>query len=417
MGKLGVMGLTVAAVVLAALLPSREAGAQDFGQTWIDRITHELERERGPLEAKPVTWSVDAGVEYAFDNNIFLTKDDKKSDSIIIPFVQANIAYGEPRFDLEARLLADYKFYAKEDADDDEERLFVRARQTSSRWNFEISEVLQHVSDPAGLLFLDRVSRVVSNTIPKVAFDIGKSWAMELNGNIQIVRFEESEFNSQENNNFTVDFSVIYRTPWAFDVLAQFGYQNITYIEDQETGGPPDAFGYYYRAGFRGHVIERLYLEAVAGWQTIETDFFIATGNDLRDGTVTGYVNLRYEATEKLNFFFDAARLYSFNGGFNPATGAGDPYQLLNALSIYGTYDWTEKLRVALRLFWEHSNSALQVSRSYYGASLSANYKVLPHLIIDGGVTYRAGTTESPSGGGDLDFNNFILSVGIAYSF
>src|SRR5436190_18067731 len=107
MGKLGVVGLTVAAVVLGALLPSREAGAQDFGQTWIDRITHELERERGPLESKPVTWSVDAGVEYAFDNNIFLTKTSKKSDSIIIPFVQANIAYSEQRFDLEARLLAD----------------------------------------------------------------------------------------------------------------------------------------------------------------------------------------------------------------------------------------------------------------------------------------------------------------------
>jgi len=248
-----------------------------------------------------------------------------------------------------------------------------------------------------------------------VAFDIGKNWAMELNGNIQIVRFEDKAFNSQENNNFTVDFSVIYRTPWAFDVLAQFGYLNITYIEDQQSGGPPDAFGYYYRAGFRGNVIERLYLEAVAGWQTIESDFFIATGNDLRDGTVTGYINLRYEATEKLNFFFDAARLYAFNGGTGPS--GGDPYQLLNTLQIYGAYDWTEKLRVTARLFWEHSNSALQVSRTYYGASLSANYKVLAHLIIDGGVTYRAGTTESPSGAGKLDFNDFILSIGIAYSF
>jgi hypothetical protein len=244
-----------------------------------------------------------------------------------------------------------------------------------------------------------------------VAFDIGKNWAMELNGNVQFVRFEDKAFNSQENNNFTVDFSVIYRTPWAFDVLAQFGYQNITYIEDQQTGGSPDAFGYYYRAGFRGNVIERLYLEAVAGWQTIESDFFIATGNDLRDGTATGYINLRYEATEKLNLFFDAARQYAFNG-------FGDPYQLLNLIQIYGAYDWTEKLRVTARLFWEHSNSALQVSRTYYGASLSANYKVLAHLIIDGGVTYRAGTTESPvAGSADLDFNDFILSIGVAYSF
>src|SRR5205823_2390995 len=154
MGKLGVVGMLVTAVVVAALLPSREARAQDFGQSWIDRVTHELEQERGPLTPKPVSYEAQAGVDYAYDNNIFLTQRGKKSDSIIIPFVQAGIEYGEPRFDLEARLLADYKVYAKEKADDDEERIFFRARQTSARWNFEISEIFQNVSDPAGLLFL-----------------------------------------------------------------------------------------------------------------------------------------------------------------------------------------------------------------------------------------------------------------------
>src|SRR5262249_39845995 len=151
-------------------------------------------------------------------------------------------------------------------------RFFLRGRQTSARWNFEISEIFQNVSDPAGLLFINRVSRVVSNTIPKVAFDIGRNWAVELNGNVQIVRFQEKAFNTQENNNFTVDVDVLYRTPWAFDLLVQVGYYNINYITDQVLGGPPDAWGYYFRGGFRGHVIERLYLEALAGWTTVDTD-------------------------------------------------------------------------------------------------------------------------------------------------
>src|SRR5262245_31613276 len=109
MGKLGVGGVTVVAWVFAALLPSREAAAQDFGQTWIDRITHELEQERGPLQPKPFNWTAEVGLNYAFDNNIFLTQTNKKSDSIIIPFVQAGFTYGEPKFDIEASLLADYK--------------------------------------------------------------------------------------------------------------------------------------------------------------------------------------------------------------------------------------------------------------------------------------------------------------------
>src|SRR6185295_19952365 len=178
MGKLGVGGLTVAAFVLAACLPAREAAAQDFGQSWIDRITHELQQERGPLQTKPFQFTAEGGINYAFDNNIFLTSSGKKSDSIIIPFVQAGFTYAEPRFDIEASLLANYKIYVKEDADDDEERLYFRARQTSSRWNFEISEIFQNVSDPSGLQFLDRVSRIVSNTVPKIAFDIGRSWAI-----------------------------------------------------------------------------------------------------------------------------------------------------------------------------------------------------------------------------------------------
>jgi hypothetical protein len=411
MGKLGVVGLTVAAVVVAALLPAREAAAQDFGQAWIDRITHELERERGPLEAKPVNWSADLGAQYSFDNNIFLTSSGKKSDSIIIPFVQANIEYGEPRFDIEAKVLVDYKRYIKETQESgDEERVFFRARQTSSRWNFEISEIFTHVSDPSGLLFINRVSRVVSNTVPKIAFDIGKLWAVETGGNIQLVRFQDRTFSiGQDNNNFEVYVNAVYRSPWAFDLLAQFGYWDCRYLTKQEDGGTPDAFVYNYRAGFRGNVIERLYLEALAGYSVVNSDFFIQTGNGLRSGTGTGFINLRYEVTEKFNFFFDASRLYAWNG-------FGDPYQLLNTLSIYGTYDWTEQVQVALKGFYEHSHSALDVSRSYYGASLTGLWKVMPHVALDAGATYRAGFVENALTPRQT-FTDIILSVGAALTF
>jgi len=261
MGKFGIGAVAAAAMSFFALVPSRDAMAQDFGQSWIDRITHELEQERGPLTAKPLDVNLTAGANFVYDNNIFLTPTGaKEKDSIIIPFVQVDLNYAEPRFDIEASFLGDYKRYLDNtSASDDEERVYLRARQTSSRWNFEISEIFQHVSDPAGLLFLNRISRIVSTTVPKIAFDIGRSWAIELAGNIQIVRYEDKTFSSQENNNFTVDFSVIYRTPWAFDVLAQFGYYNINYLADQaEANGTPDVFGYKYRVGFRGNLIERL---------------------------------------------------------------------------------------------------------------------------------------------------------------
>ncbi|MBI3854759.1 MAG: hypothetical protein HY293_03610 [Planctomycetes bacterium] len=409
MGKLGVGGLAAAAFVAFALLPFREAGAQDFGQTWIDRITHELEQERGPLQAKPLNITAQGGVNYAYDSNIFLTNTQRKKDSIIIPFVEAGLTYGEPKFDVEASLLADYKIYVKEKADDDEERLFLRARQTASRWNFEISEILQNVSDPAGLLFLNRVSRVVSNTIPKVAFDIGRSWAIEVGGNIQIVRFKEQPYaTQQENNNFSLDVSVIYRTPWAWDLVAEIGYYNINYLANQSAGGTPDVFGYYYRGGFRGSLVERLTVEALIGYTSVDSDFFIASGNDLHEGTGGGMINLRYEATETMNLFFDAARQYAFNG-------FGDPYQLLDTVSIYLKWQATETFMASVRIQADHSHSALNVSRKYYGAAVNGSLKITPNWIGDLGISYRGGDIENA--GVKIKFTDFILSLGFAYAW
>lgn len=411
MGKFGIVGLTVAACAVAALLPSREAGAQDFGQSWIDRITHELEQERGPLQPKPVNVTASAGLNYTFDNNIFLTKTSKKSDSIITPFVQADFNYGEPKFDVEASLLADYKFYAKEhDSNDDEERLFIRARQTASRWNFEVSEILQNVSDPSGVLFIDRVSRIISNTIPKVAFDIGRSWAFELGSNIQIVRFQDKVFSAgQENNTFSIDGAVVYRTPWAFDLVGQIGYYNINYLLPQADGGTPDAWGYYYRVGFRGQIVERLTVEALLGYTSVETDFFIASGNSIRESDLSAVVNLRYEATERINFFLDVARQYSF-------LGFGEPFQLLTTVSIYAKMDFTEQFSAALRLQYDRAESALDTTRQYYGVALTGTYKITSHFIVDGGVTFRGGSIEN-SANDKVSFSDFILSIGLAYGW
>jgi hypothetical protein len=411
MGKPGVAGLTIltsAAVVLAALLPAGEARAQDFGQTWIDRITHELEQERGPLQAKPFAFTAEGGVNLAHDSNVFLTQTSKKSDTIIIPFVQAGFTYGEPRFDLEASALVDYKDYLKEKASGDEERVFLRARQTASRWNFEISEIFQNVIDPSGVLFLNRVRHIVSNTVPKLAFDIGRSWGIETSGNIQIVRFKDQPYSSQqENNNFSLDLTGVYRTPWAFDLVAQIGYYNINYLESQVNGGTPDAFGYYYRVGFRGQVVERLTLEALIGYTDAHSDFFVSTGNDINKRNLGAILNLRWEATEKLNLFFDFARQYAFEG-------FGDPFQLLNTVSVYAKYELTDVITTSLRLQADISDSALNVRRTYYAAALAGTYKITEHIVADAGVTYRGGKTENAT---TVKFTDLIFSIGIAFSW
>lgn len=409
MGKLGVIGLSAAVGMVAALLPVREAAAQDFGQSWIDRITHQLEQDRGPLTPKAFHWNASAGLQYAFDNNVYLTENDKTSDSIVIPFVQANFSYTESRFELEADLLANYKFYTKEDADDDEERVFVRARQTSSRWNFEITSLFENVSDPSGVIFLDRVSRVVSTTTPKAAFDVAKNWTLEVGGTIQLVRFQDQPYSSgQENNNFSVDGGLVYHTPWAFDLVGQFGYWNIEYLLDQDLGGTPDVFGYAYRVGFRGQVTETISLEALVGYTTVESDYFISSGNDFSEGTMTANINLRWEATSTINFFLDYNRQYVFQG-------FGDPYQLINTVVVSGKFELTEALTMTGRAQFDQSDTALEVERKYYSLNASLNYKFSPHWVLDGGVTYRGGSTENTLG--EIKFTDLVVYVGLGFTW
>lgn len=409
MGKLGVYSLAFACAAVIFLVSAGDALAQDFGQSWIDRITHETEQERGPLSPKAFNWTADAGVEYSFDNNIFLTQTNKKSDNIIIPFVQAGLSYAEPRFDVEASLLADYKYYVKEPASDDEERVFVRARQTSSRWNFEVSELFANVSDPSGVIFVNRVSRIVSTTVPKIAVDLARSWSLELNGNIQLVRFEQQPYSSgQDNNNFSFDGALVYRTPWAFEVLGQFGYYNINYLTDKTApNGTPDVFGYYGKVGFRGNIVERLILEGSVGYSNVETDFFPTTGVAITRGTGVFNANLKYEATDKVNFYLDGARFYAFEG-------FGDPYQLVNTFAFLAEVEMTEELKFRGRLQFDYSESALNVKRDYLNANVGLTYKFTAHWLLDGSVGYRRGKTENM---GSVTFNDFLASVGIVFSW
>jgi len=408
MGKIGVLSLAVAAGAISALLPASEAAAQDFGQSWIDRITHEYEQDRGPLSPKAFNWTADAGVEYTFDNNIFLTQTNKTSDSIIIPFVQAGLSYSEPRFEVEGSLLGDYKAYAKQtDEDDDEERVFLHARQVSSRWNFEISELFQHVSDPSGVVFLNRVSRVVSTTVPKIAVDLSRTWTFEFNGNLQLVRFRGLPYSTgQDNNNFSVDASGVYHTPWGFELVGTAGYYDINYLTDRfAPNGTPDVFGYYGKVGFRGNIIERLTLEGSIGYSTVETDFFVQTNNNIRGGTTVLNANFRYEATETVNFYFDVSRFYAFEG-------FGDPYQLVNTFAFLAEVDITEDVKFRGRLQFDRSDSALHVTRDYVNANAGVTWRFSAHWIADADAGYRWGKTENV---GAVKFNDVLFSIGIAF--
>ena len=406
--------MTRTAVALVVLSFAAPAAAQEFGREWIDRVTHQLEAERGPLKTKPVEWHVMGGVAYQFDDNIYLQEEDEVDDSIIIPFVGLSASYADPKFEAEGDLLANYKIYADEDdLDDDEQRLYVKLRQVGSRFSLGVEEIFQRVSDPLDVVFVDRAERIVSNTIGRVTYDLTRQWIVEGYANYQIVRFEGDDLDEINNNLFRGEGSLIYRSASGLDLVGQVGWMNISYTDGQSEGSPPDAWGWYARGGVRGELLPRLTVQALAGWSLIESDYFAGTSTDVEDETVDAAVNLLYEATETVKVFVDFSRLYTFG-----AT-AGEPFQIVNRALALITVEATPTVSFRARAQFDFLQGVeSDLERTFISVGGGATVRPAEWIILDAGVTFRSGETEFDIPGSDsLEFDNLIFQVGAALTY
>ncbi|HXG60987.1 MAG TPA: hypothetical protein VNO22_06425 [Planctomycetota bacterium] len=403
------MGKILAVVVAFGMFPAAVA-AQDFGTSWIDRVTHERVQDRGPLKPKPVSFTASGGLAAYFDDNIFLTEDDETDDTVWIPFVGARIDYAEPRFDASADFLGNYKYYADEEgARDYEQRFFGRARYVESRFTAEIVQILRNESDPIDAVFINRAERLVSDTSPRFSYDLTRTVAFEAAANAQLVRFEESAFRSVENNNYRFDGAFVYRLANGYDWLLQGGYLLIDYSDRQSRGGTADAEGWYGRLGFRGDVGPRLSIEALVGFAHVQSVRIRGTNDEEEGNSIEAIARVRYEAMERLTFFADFARLFTFAGG-------GDPFQMVNRFVLGAQYEVIEDLTARARLQVEQTDSALGVERRYIAAGVSAAYRFTDYLAAEGGATFRTGEVTGDVAA-DTEFDNKIFHLGVVFTY
>ena len=406
----------ISLIVVAVLLASTPAFAQDFGRQWIDRVTHDLQQERGPLSEKPVDFHAWGGVQYQYDSNVFLKTKKEDADSIIIPFARARLEYGEQKFFFLADLLANHKFYADEDsADGHEERFYARGRYTDARYSLDLSEIVTRTSDPIDAVFQDRVARVVSNTIGRATFDLTDAFYFEANGNFQVVRWLDDPFDTfADNNNARVDGGFGWRSPFGWEVLAQFGWYGIFYQNDQTDGAPPDADGIFVRGGFRGEVVADLSVEALIGYTQVDSDDFDvppAAGPDGKEhSTADASIQVHYDATELVTLTAGYTRLISF------APMPNDPWQVLNRFLLRGSYLATDQIDVFARLQVDHASSSQGIQRDWWSVGGGANYVINQYVVVDASVTFRSGETEGQVVK-SADYDSFILSVGVAFTY
>ncbi len=399
----------VALAAFLAFLPA-VAEAQDFGREWLDRVTHEVQSERGPLSTQPVEWHVVGGVEWYSDDNLFLTEKNEFDDSVIVPFAGATIEYSEPRFMVKADFLGNFKIYDDfEDGDDDEQRLYFVFRQTGNRYSLEIVEILQHLSDPLDVVFIDRAVRTTSTTIPRLAFDLNPLWSVEASANIGVVRYEDAAFaRAIDNDNIRTDVTVVYHSPAGIQLMGQAGWQQISYRNSQAKGAPPDAWGYYIRGGARGELAQRLQVEAFVGGTHIESDYYAGTRIEEEDETMDAAVSFRYEAMQTLTFNLDLVRQFTFAGG-------ADPYQVVNRVLFLANFEANAYVSFRARFQYDHADTATGVERDYAHVGGSVTIKPIAYALLDAGVSFRTGETDT--GAASMEFDNVIFHAGAALTY
>lgn len=388
------------------------ASAQDFGQEWMDRVTHQLEQEQAPLRPQPFEMKFFAGERVYYDNNVYLEENEKDGDTVLVSYGNVRLAYVEENFDAALDLLANYNYYVhEEDARDHEERLYGRARWAGSRLQFEIAEIFRRESDP----FIDpqvveRVERIVSDTVPRVALEVTNLLSFELNGDVQFVKFTEKTFEAGDNMNVRAGLMGAYRLPSGMQILADGGYILINYLNDptdDKNPGPPDAQGGYARAGFRGDMQQRIFLSVLAGVTSAASEGVSELDIDRKSSTTADIeMHMRFEASEKTAMFFDYSRRIGF--------GAGESFEIINRVVVGLEYAANEKLKFIGRGQYDYVHGLEGVNRDYGSVSAGATYTLFENLILDAGVTYRNGGLKD---GGDVWFSDTIVSAGAALTF
>jgi hypothetical protein len=401
--RFNLLGISIFTMVLAGT-----ASAQDFGTQWIDRVTHQLIEEQGPLNPRPLDVHASVGEIYSYDTNLFLTNTNRERDSIFTTFGSVGLTYAQPSFDAEADLTVNYNAYVhNDDASTDEERFFGRIRYQGSQITIGLAEIVRRESSPTDVVFTTRVQRFLSNTTPLIVYQLSSVVALEAQSDLQIVRYLRKAFQTADNFNTRSSLTGAYKTGWNdLDALLQVGYFSINY---RLNTAPPDATGYFARTGVRGEISPNLHLLTLVGITHASSSDFVGTSQNVELNTADLEFHLAYTVTELVTAYADYSRRFGFGVG-------GAPFEVVDSADVILRYSVRDDFALKGRVQYDRAHPVPGAVRAYSSISAGAEYRILEHLLLEGQITYRVGSSQAGSSGAG-DFGDGILSVGVVGTF
>ncbi len=396
----------ILALVCLALFPA-SAFADSLGTEFIDRVTHEVQQEEGPLSTRPVDFHVYGGVYGYYTDNLFLAPHrHADGDSAAIGFARARVDYVDSHLEVAAELLVNFDYYMEHHAArEDEERFFGKIRWTDTVFDLQLVEIARRETDAIDAVFATRARRIVTDTLPRFGVKIPELPTFELFGQLQTVHYEGSKFDGLENINYRVGLALLVDLSQRLAFGADAGYLAIHYRERDQT---PNAQGYFAHGLLRGEVTDRFLVEIALGWTYIRgTRAEFGDDNAESTSTFDAEVHLRYEATQTLTLFADYSRRFGF-------AGVGNTYETVDRGIVIAEWQVIEKLKLRARGQYDYVHPTEANDRCYWAAGLGATFQVVKHFSVDGGVTYRGGNTKGVSGD---RYTNWIVYLGAVVDF
>lgn len=394
-------------VLTLILLPVMQAFADPVALDWMDRVTHEVQQEDGPLSDKPLQWHVYGGVFGYYTDNVFLTPNRfRKDDYVAVPFLRGRVDYQDARWETAADLLLSYDAYYDTYAPrNDQEHFYGKLRFVDGILDAQLVEVARHESDPVDAVFTEHAGRWVTDTLPRVGIKIKELIRLEAFANIETVHFEGRRFNALENENYRAGASALVEVTENFSLGASGGYLRISYRESDVT---PNADGWFAQALVRGEPVEQLLVEAGLGYSRIHP-FHRQPGTDERNSGqgFDAELHVRYRAAESLLLQADYTRHFGFAGGTSS-------YQTLDRVLAFVEWEPVEKLKVKLRGQADRVRPSNSAIRTYMSAGFDVGYQFSPNFAVSGGATARVGNTHKVT---NDNYDNWIVFLGLIFSY
>lgn len=383
------------------------ARADSMAVEWMDRVTHEVQQQDGPLSSKPLKFHVYGGVYALYTDNLFLTPNRRAhSDAAAIPFVRGRVDYADARFEAAADLLISYDAYqGHHTARNDQEHFYGKIRYADGIFDLQLVEIARHVTDPVDAVYAERAGRLVTDTMPRAGVLLGKAVKLELFGQVETVHYEGDDFNSRENENYRGGLAGYYRINERFSVGADGGYIRISYRESDIT---PNGEGWFAHASARGQIYENLLLEAGAGYSWYRSRHPEAGESHRERGSgFDAEIHARWQVFKPLLIQGDYVARFGFSG-------SGSAFQKLHRVVVIAEWQVLENVKVRGRGQYDRVHPSNSPVRSYIAAGFSVTWQIVENVAVDGGGLARWGNTKRVSGD---QWDNWQVYAGVIFSY